>query len=107
MKRKLLISLFFYLFTNTSNIQANSSDYNWEKRISNGIIDKAEATELFWLETMENSFVALFNRQKTEETKDAAIILHSIGGHADWPEVISPLRNILPEFGGTYAEHMV
>ena len=99
MKQKLLISLFFYLFTNTSNIQANSSDYNWEKRISNGIIDKAEATELFWLEAVDNSFIALFNLQKGNDTKGAAIILHSIGGHADWPEVISPLRNILPEFG--------
>ena len=99
MKRKLLIGLFFCLFVKIFNIQADPLDYSWEKHISSGIIDKAEVTELFWLETMENSFVALFNRQKTEETKNAAIILHSIGGHADWPEVISPLRNMLPEFG--------
>ncbi len=99
MKRKLLISLFFYLFTNALNIQADSLDYNWEKRISNGIIDRAEATELFWLETVDNSFIALFNHQRGSEAKDAAIILHSIGGHADWPELISPLRNMLPKFG--------
>ena len=99
MKQKLLISLFCYLFANALDIRADSLDYNWEKRISNRIIDKVEATELFWLEAADNSFIALFNLQKGNETKGAAIILHSIGGHADWPEVISPLRNILPEFG--------
>jgi len=99
MKQKLLISLFCYLFVNVLDIRADSLDYNWEKRISNRIIDKAEVTELFWLEAADNSFIVLFNLQKSNETKGAAIILHSIGGHADWPEVISPLRNILPEFG--------
>ena len=99
MMQKLHISLFFYLFANAFNVQADTLDYNWEKRISNGIIDKVEATELFWLETVDSSFIALFNHQKGSEVKDAAIILHSIGCHADWPEVISPLRNMLPKFG--------
>ncbi len=99
MKRKLHISLLFYLLMNVPNIQADSLDYNWEKRISNGIIDKVDASESLWLETVDNSFLALFNLHKEGEVKDAAIILHSIGGHADWPEVVSPLRNILPEFG--------
>jgi len=99
MKQKLLIGLLFCLFLNILNVRTDPLDYDWEKRISSGIIDKTEATELFWLETMDNSFVALFNRHKIGEVKGAAIILHSIGGHADWPEVISPLRNMLPKFG--------
>jgi pimeloyl-ACP methyl ester carboxylesterase len=80
-------------------VEADSSDYNWEKRISTGIVEKAKATELFWLETVDDSFLALFNSQHSEEAKGAAIILHSIGGHADWPEVISPVRKILPQSG--------
>ena len=99
MKRKLHTGIFFYLFLNTFIVEGNSSDYNWEKRISIGIAEKAKVTELLWLETINNSFLALFNSLNSEETKSAVIILHSIGGHADWPEVISPLRKMLPKFG--------
>lgn len=99
MKGKLLTSLFFCLFANLQNIWADSLDYDWEKQISSGLIDKVEATEIFWLETITNSFVALFNQHKSGPAKGAVIVLHSMGGHADWPEVISPLRTMLPEFG--------
>ena len=99
MKRKLHMGIFFYLFLNTFIVEGNSSDYNWEKRISISIAEKAKVTELLWLETINNSFLALFNSLNSEETKSAVIILHSIGGHADWPEVISPLRKMLPKLG--------
>ena len=81
------------------NVLADSSDDNWEKRISTGLMDKAEASDFFWLGSTDSSFIAIFNRHKGEEEKGAAIILHSVGGHADWPEVVSPLRNMLPKFG--------
>ena len=81
------------------NVLADPSDDNWEKRISTGLMDKAEASDFFWLGSTDSSFIAIFNRHKGEEEKGAAIILHSVGGHADWPEVVSPLRNMLPKFG--------
>lgn len=31
----------------------------------------------------------------------AAIVLHAMGGHADWPQTISPIRTSLPEHGWT------
>ena len=99
MKQKSQIGLFFCLLINMFNVLADSSDDNWEKRISTGLMDKAEASDFFWLGSTDSSFIAIFNRHKGEEEKGAAIILHSVGGHADWPEVISPLRNMLPEFG--------
>ena len=99
MKQKSQIGLFFCLLINMSNVLADSSDDNWEKRISTGLMDKAEASDFFWLGSTDSSFIAIFNRHKGEEEKGAAIILHSVGGHADWPEVVSPLRNMLPEFG--------
>ena len=99
MKQKSQIGLFFCLLINMFNVLADSSDDNWEKRISTGLMDKAEASDFFWLGSTDSSFIAIFNRHKGEEEKGAAIILHSVGGHADWPEVVSPLRNMLPEFG--------
>ena len=99
MKQKSQIGLFFCLLINMFNVLADSSDDNWEKRISTRLMDKAEASDFFWLGSTDSSFIAIFNRHKGEEEKGAAIILHSVGGHADWPEVVSPLRNMLPEFG--------
>ena len=99
MKQKSQIGLFFCLLINMFNVLADSSDDNWEKRISTGLMDKAEASDFFWLGSTDSSFIAIFNHHKGEEEKGAAIILHSVGGHADWPEVVSPLRNMLPEFG--------
>ena len=99
MKQKSQIGLFFCLLINMSNVLADPSDDNWEKRISTGLMDKAEASDFFWLGSTDSSFIAIFNRHKGEEEKGAAIILHSVAGHADWPEVVSPLRNMLPEFG--------
>ena len=99
MKQKSQIGLFFCLLINMFNVLADSSDDNWEKRISTGLMDKAEASDFFWLGSTDSSFIAIFNRHKGEEEKGAAIILHSVGGHADWPEVVSPLRNMLPKFG--------
>tara|TARA_B100000700_G_scaffold323752_1_gene428221 strand:- start:5006 stop:5785 length:780 start_codon:yes stop_codon:yes gene_type:complete len=99
MKQKSQIGLFFCLLINMSNVLADPSDDNWEKRISTSLIDKAEASDFFWLGSTGSNFITIFNHHKGEEVKGAAIILHSVAGHADWPEVVSPLRNMLPEFG--------
>ena len=99
MKRKLHIGIFFYLFLNTFIVEGNSSDFYWEKRISIGVAEKAKVTELLWRETINNSFLALFNSLNSEETKSAVIILHSIGGHDDWTEVVSTFRKMLQKFG--------
>ena len=67
MKQKSQIGLFFCLLINMFNVLADSSDDNWEKRISTGLIDKAEASDFFWLGSIDSSFIAIFNRQSSEE----------------------------------------
>ena len=79
MKQKSQIGLFFCLLINMFNVLADSSDDNWEKRISTRLMDKAEASDFFWLGSTDSSFIAIFNRHKGEEEKGAAIILHSVG----------------------------
>ena len=52
-----------------------------------------------WLGSGRNTFLSLYQEASVPDGKNIAIILHSIGMHADWPELISPLRKLLPERG--------
>ena len=59
MKQKSQIGLFFCLLINMSNVLADPSDDNWEKRISTSLIDKAEASDFFWLGSTAVSYTHL------------------------------------------------
>ena len=99
MKKKFCIGIIFCLSFSVIFADSDSTDYDWETRISNRIVEKARVTELFWVKKQGDTYLALFNKQNILKAKGAAIILHSIGGHADWPQTISPIRNTLPEHG--------
>ena len=79
------------------SIPAHSYDREYEKKISNTLVQKNEVTDLFWINTRNSTFLSLLKVSPNDKNKGVAIILHSIGGHADWPDVISPIRNRLPE----------
>jgi len=55
--------------------------------------------EVVWLDAVEKPFLALYREAEGGHTGRAAIILHSIGGHADWPDTIAPVRTGLPAKG--------
>lgn len=59
------------------------------------------AHEIVWLPPGANHFFALFKPAPAQSPtpQRAAIIVHDTHEHADWPEVISPLRNGLPPWG--------
>ena len=62
MKQKSQIGLFFCLLINMSKVLADPSDDNWEKRISTSLIDKAEASDFFWLGSTDSNFITIFNQ---------------------------------------------
>ena len=76
---------------------AGIKDREWEQQIAAKLAEDAAATEVVWLEAGGDEFIGLFNQQTGVKAAGAAIILHGMGGHADWPRVISPLRQSLPE----------
>jgi pimeloyl-ACP methyl ester carboxylesterase len=55
--------------------------------------------EVVWLHAMHKPFLALYKEPDGIRAGKAAVILHSMGGHADWPELIAPLRINLPGKG--------
>jgi len=77
-----------------------ASDYakegRWAEQIEQGLMDG----EMLYLKDGEHEFLALETvAANADET--AVIVLHGIGAHPDWPDIIYPLRVNLPESGWT------
>lgn len=98
-KKLIIIPVFFFLLINIQFVLADNLDRQLEMQISEKLTEKAKASEFLWLDANGEKFLALLTEQTGEQAEGAIIILHSMGGHADWPQTISPLRTILPEYG--------
>lgn len=92
---KLLITIAFFLIANS----VQGSDFAKEQRWADQIVDTLLVGEAKWLTVGDHKFLALYTENGVGETRGGAIIVHGIGAHPDWPEVIQPLRSQLPEHG--------
>ncbi|MDY6980126.1 MAG: DUF3530 family protein [Pseudomonadota bacterium] len=79
----------------------SASDKAKEQRWADQIVDTLMVGEALWLEPGDEQVLALVTEQTTEEAKGGAIVVHGIGAHPNWPEVIHPLRSRLPDHGWT------
>lgn len=80
---------------------AIATGYNssYEQRIGKQLSAGQTAGEVVWLRTGGGEFVSLYLDYSTDQPRGAVIVLHGMGGHPDWPEVVGPLRRALPELG--------
>jgi pimeloyl-ACP methyl ester carboxylesterase len=97
----LIIAIFFLILTNVLLVRADVLDLEREKQLTEKLAEEANATEVLWLEANGEKFLALLSSHTNEKAHGAVIILHGMGGHADWPQMISPIREDLPEHGWT------
>jgi pimeloyl-ACP methyl ester carboxylesterase len=91
--------LFILIILSLTSMQARASDLAKEKRWSAQIIDSLLVGDAVELKAGDTPFLGIFTPASNGSTERAAIIVHGIGVHPDWPEVISPLRSELPEHG--------
>ena len=78
---------------------ASKSDLAKEKRWENQVVDSLIDGEALKLKANDIEFLGLYTEPATEYSKGAVIILHGIGTHPAWPDVISPLRVELTDLG--------
>lgn len=78
---------------------ASKSDQAKEKRWESQIVDSLLVGEDIKLKANGVEFLGLYAEPATEYSKGAVIILHGIGVHPAWPDVIEPLRMQLPDLG--------
>ncbi len=92
--------LIFILSSVLLTVQAASkSDLAKEKRWENQIVDSLMVGEDIKLKADGVEFLGLYAEPATDYSKGAVIILHGIGVHPAWPDVIEPLRTELPDLG--------
>jgi len=83
----------------SSTMAASQSDKAKEKRWEEQIVDSLLVGDSTKLIANGATFLALYAEPTTDVTKGAVIILHGIGVHPAWPDVIDPLRMQLPDRG--------
>lgn len=76
-----------------------ASDVAKEQRWAEQIVDALLDGEAEWLEAGGHEFLSIYTESSEGEVKRAAIVLHGIGAHPDWPQVVFPLRVGLAERG--------
>lgn len=75
-----------------------ASDLAKEQRWADQIVDELFDGEAVWLDSGGTRFLGIFT-EATSDAKGSVVVLHGIGVHPDWPEVINPLRVGLAEAG--------
>lgn len=78
---------------------SSQSDRAKEKRWENQIVDSLMVGDAVKLKAGGVDFLALYAEPTTDKAKGAVIILHGIGVHPAWPDVIDPIRMQMPDLG--------
>ena len=76
-----------------------ASDAAKEKRWADQVVDSIMVGDVEWLKTGKSKVLSLYTEYTTEKAKGAVIVLHGIGVHPNWDQIIRPLRSQLPDFG--------
>jgi len=77
---------------------ARQGDAAKERRWAGQIVDALIDGEAVWLEAGGRRFLAIYT-PPSGRPRGGVVLLHGMGAHPDWPEVIHPLRVGLPERG--------
>lgn len=80
-------------------LPAVASDLEREQRWTEQIVDAILVGEAEMLEAEGQEFLSIYTESESETPAGGVILLHGIGVHPDWPDVINPLREQLPEHG--------
>ena len=79
---------------------AQGADVTPEKRWSDLLEKHITQGQPVWLQTDKQQKVfAIYTEDRTGKHNGTVIILHDMGQHPDWPDVVRPLREGLPDHG--------
>jgi pimeloyl-ACP methyl ester carboxylesterase len=96
-----IIAVFGLLLTLAFSVAADPLDREREKLVSDKLAEEVDDGEVLWLDANNEKFLALLIKQTNQQANGAVIILHGMSAHADWPQIIEPIRTALPEHGWT------
>jgi pimeloyl-ACP methyl ester carboxylesterase len=76
-----------------------ASDIEREQRWAEQVVDAILTGEAEMLDADGQGFLSIYTESDSESLLGGVILIHGIGVHPDWPDVINPLREQLPEHG--------
>jgi len=76
-----------------------ASDIAKEKRWADQTVDAIMTGEAVWLMAGKHRFLGIYTEPATDKVLGGVIVLHGIGVHPNWTDVIQPIRTRLPESG--------
>lgn len=76
-----------------------ASDLAKEQRWADQIIDSIMVGEAQWLVAENQKFLSIYTNITTEKSFGGIIVLHGVGVHPNWTDIVHPLRTRLPDFG--------
>jgi pimeloyl-ACP methyl ester carboxylesterase len=94
---KKTIPLLLLLFTLINSAQAEHPLR--EAEVAEQLVKELIIGKPVWLESGGSKFLSIYTDNTDTRRRGAVIILHDLGAHPDWPEVISPLRKGLADRG--------
>ena len=78
---------------------SHASDIAKEQRWAAQLEDQLVVGEPIHITAGQQDFFAIYTPAEAKLKRGGVILLHGLGAHPDWPDVISPLRKALPESG--------
>jgi len=106
MRSDIFIVVFLLSFLLNGQLVAKEiKELSREQQIAEKLALIADIDEIVSLKASDGHFIGLYKSAKTneineaDEAKGVVILIHGMGAHPDWPDVISPLRTRLTEFG--------
>jgi len=69
-----------------------ASDFDKEKRWSDQIVDSILDGEAVWLAAEGHQFLSIFTPAENDTRENALIVMHGIGIHPNWDQVVRPIR---------------
>jgi len=101
MVARLAIKNLIYLFFLGFSLQLPAADQAREQRWAEQIEDSIVVGEPVWLEVQGEKLLGIYTEESTGEPRGSVILIHGMGVHPNWDQVIYPLRTRLPEYGWT------
>jgi alpha/beta superfamily hydrolase len=92
---KLLTLLLLMIGTVNAQITPDyAKETRWAEQVEDGLMDG----DSVWLTASDHEFMAIYTPSETD-TKRTAVVVHGLGVHPDWVQVIQPLRVALTSQG--------
>lgn len=94
MKLLLILSIVIVQAVSAQTTPNYAKETRWAVQVEDTLMDG----DSVWLSANNHEFLSIFTPSESD-TKKTAIIVHGLGAHPDWVQVIQPLRVVLTEKG--------